>query len=379
MIDYVYERVRDFLARRHTTRTIALNSKNLEGGIEALSSAARAFQLTRFESRTYNALMASGVVVVWSFCLIVLTSDDPRVEAFKGVRQLVPPALVFASFVALPLAFIVGTISLALNVPPLRKLYRERARLKELGISSLSKSLWKERRRSRWGWLARFEEDRGRDAQRPEFAIGLRYDSLNLMVVFSALGVLLVAPTPEKIEDWIYGALFSATIAVLIFIERYLRNQRERKELTARAKELKKVLEGLRQSAGKAEVVSVSSELLEQAAKIESAQIAKEREDAILESVAGRPIGYAITFDRDAAEQRATLDMGDRVELEDLVAHLSIEGSGKLKAQAGAVAPPEEATRRDETKSKRVEIEYVIDQPSRGIRIIAVRPALIAR
>jgi hypothetical protein len=120
--------------------------------------------------------------------------------------------------------------------------------------------------------------------------------------------------------------------------------------------------------------VSVPSELLEQAAKIESAQIAKERKDAVLQSVAVRPSGYAITFDRDAAKERATLGVADRVELEDLVAQLSTEGA-RFESQAGAVADAEGGTLRVMTKSQSVEILYVIDQPSRGIRIIAVRRA----
>ena len=110
--------------------------------------------------------------------------------------------------------------------------------------------------------------------------------------------------------------------------------------------------------------MSVPVELLEQTAKIESAQIAEERKDAILESVTSRPTGYAIAFDRDAAEQRATLDVADRVELEDLVAQLSTDGT-QVK--------PQEGTGQDRTKSNRVEIDYVIDNASRSIRVIAVR------
>ena len=67
------------------------------------------------------------------------------------------------------------------------------------------------------------------------------------------------------------------------------------------------------------------------------------------------------------------LDVPDRVELEDVVAQLSIEGPDKLESRAGAVASPEGASRRGETKSKHVEFEYVVDRASRGIRIIAVR------
>ena len=118
--------------------------------------------------------------------------------------------------------------------------------------------------------------------------------------------------------------------------------------------------------------MSVPSELLEQAAKIESAQIAEKRKEAVLQSVAVRPTGYAITFDPYAAKDRATLGVADRVELEDLVAQLSTEGA-QLKSQEGAVARAEGATLRNITKSQSVEIEYIIDQASRGIRITAVR------
>ncbi|MGB8609894.1 hypothetical protein, partial [Bradyrhizobium sp.] len=43
----------------------------------------------------------------------------------------------------------------------------------------------------------------------------------------------------------------------------------------------------------------------------------------------------------------------------------------KLKSDAEAAAPLEGATRRGETKSKRVEFEYVIDRASHGIRLSA--------
>jgi len=173
-------------------------------------------------------------------------------------------------------------------------------------------------------------------------------------------------------EEWEAGDTFVVAIftglAALLVLARYLRNQRERIDLAASAEVLKKVFQGLQHRAGKAEVVSVPSELLEQAARIESAQIAKERKDAVLQSVAFRPTGYAIAFDRHAAEQRATLSVADRVELEDLVAQLSTDGA-QLESQAGPVAGALSGA----TKSKRVEIDYVIDHASRSIRIIALR------
>jgi hypothetical protein len=363
------------------TRTIALDSKNLEGGIEALSSAARAFQLTPFERGAYRALMVSVDVAAWS--LVVLIAMIFILVLEKGLtpdQETLFVIAIFASVVAFPFAFVVGTVSLALNIPLIRKLYRERARLKELGLSSLSNSLWKESRRSRWISRAR---------KALLILVGIL---VFLMAVDFGTGLIIsVKPVgepdagvwdvrpggvtkpfrppggePDAGDDWkaaIFLALFFATIAVMIFSARYLRNQRERMELAASAEELKRALERLRQRAGKAEVVSVPSELLEQAARIESAQIAKERKDAVLQSVAVRPSGYAIKFDRDAADERATLGVADRVELEDLVAQLST-GGAQFESQPGAVTGAEGATLRGMTKSQRVEIEYLIDQTS---------------
>jgi hypothetical protein len=270
--------------------------------------------------------------------------------------------------VAFAFAFVIGTVSLALNVPLARKLYRERARLKELGVSSLSKSLWKESRRSRW-----ISRARGALLILVGIFIFLLAVIYSILSIQAGLTTTSTEPPPEGfLVGMIFAALICATIAVLIFSARYLHNQRERMELTASAEKLKKALESLRQRAGSAEVVSVPSELLEQAARIESAQIAKERKDAVLQSVAVRPSGYAITFDPDAAKDRATLGVADRVELEDLVAQLSTEGA-QLESQAGAVAGAEGGTLRGMTKSQRIEIVYIIDQASHGIRILAVR------
>jgi uncharacterized protein YjbI with pentapeptide repeats len=101
-------------------------------------------------------------------------------------------------------------------------------------------------------------------------------------------------------------------------------------------------------------------------AKIETAQIAKERKNAILQSIASPSNEYAIAFDPGAAEQRAMLGTTDRIELEDLIEQLSADAA-ELESQASGGAL--QAT----TKSKRVEIYYLIDQASHRISITAVR------
>jgi hypothetical protein len=260
------------------------------------------------------------------------------------IGEIMGAVLVFGTSLAV--------IALVINIPLAAKLYRERARLKELGLASLSKSLWKESRRGRW------------------ISQVVRWGPVIVFVITFTLAVgAAKLADPDLNGVTLVIVLFTIFAALLVFAS-YLRNQRERIDLAARAEELKKVFQGLQQRAGKAEVVSVPSELLEKAARIESAQIAKERRDAVLQSVSVGPSGYAVTFDRAAAEQRGMLDVSDRVELEDRVAQISIEGPDKLTSQAG---PPEGATLQCETKSKRVEIEYVVDRASHGIRVVAVR------
>src|SRR5438067_247409 len=116
------------------TRTIALDSKNLEGGIEALSSAARTFQLTSFERLAYRALIVSVDVAVWSLLalipiIFISTARGPNPKDLTPVQEAFVYVPLVASMVAFAFAFVTGTVSLALNLPLARKLYRERARL----------------------------------------------------------------------------------------------------------------------------------------------------------------------------------------------------------------------------------------------------------
>jgi hypothetical protein len=202
-----------------------------------------------------------------------------------------------------------------------------------------------------------------------------KQDSWDLVDVIAIIFVFRLLRTAFEFYFFPHVDYPKGTIAAVIIMTaialvalclgaRYLQIQRERMDLTANAEELRKAFQSLRQHAGKNKAVTVPSELLEQTAKIESAQIAEERKDAILESVSSRPTGYAIAFDRDAAGQRATLDVADRIELADLVAQLSI---------AGMQLEQREGMQRDKTQNNRVEIDYVIDNASRSIRVTALR------
>ena len=325
------------------TRTIELERDDLDKTIDVLSSAAHALQLTRFERFSYRVLMVTADLIT---CIMV-AGICVRILSLLEVYQIPDNVNIYVFSYGLLVSTLIGIVSLALNIPLLRKTFRERARLKQLGLSSLSQSLWKESRRGQWERRVR------------EIVLTVTF----IWVVSWFVRSIILKDVTEDSVVLIFIGLFALAMFGLLAAGRYLRVQRERMDLIASAGELGKALQSLQQREGSG-FVSVPASLLEQTAKIELAQIAEERKDAILESATSRPTGYAIAFDRDAAEQRATLDVADRIELGDLVAQLSTDGT-QLE--------PQEGTERDKTKSNRVEIDYVIDNASRSIRVIAVR------
>jgi hypothetical protein len=340
------------------TMAVALSPNELDRTIAVLASAGQTLQLTRLERLSYRALLVSVDGMLVSFVLICPISFLIRYPFSPDVKALWTLLLILVAVFALSMS--AGTYSLLLNIPLLVKTFREGKRLERLGLNSLSISLWKESRRSRW--TSRIRE---------VLSIGFVISMLFIMVgAFGLLGGSLMEST-DLLDRIIlaFGMLSPVLIAGLMLAARYLRNQRERMDLAASAEQLSKALLSLRQREGP-EVVSVPADLLEQTAIIESAQIKKERKDAVLQSEAFRQSAYAIGFDREAAQQRTALGVADRVELEDLVAELSTNGA-QLETRTPLEAAPE--TLRGATKSKRVEIEYVIDRASRGIRVIAVR------
>jgi hypothetical protein len=334
---------------------VALSSNELERTIEVLSSAGRTLQLTRFERLSYRALLLSVDGVLTTFLLASLIGffisegeTGTWLNILDDVMDQVNNLFIGA-----------GLVALALNMPLLGKTFNETRRFKRLGLNSLSKSLWKENRRGRW--ISRL---RG-------FLLIVFGFFTSVMLVMILIGAMMGQLDREQqiVISWMGPVC--ATLAILLFATRYLRNQRERMDLAASAGELRKALISLRQRKGP-DVISVPAELLERTAIIESAQISEERKDAVLQSAAFRPNAYTIAFSGEAARQRATLGVEDRVELEDLVAELSTRGE-PLESQAQPVPSTEGVPLLGATKSKRVEIEYVIEHAPRGVRVTAVR------
>jgi hypothetical protein len=369
-------------------RSVPLSSNDLDSAIDVLASAGQALKPTRRERWSYRALMISADVAMASIGIQfpigvvagMLLAPEPNDDPLKFVDRLFASSDILAAFLYTAIAVsavavVVGIVSLALNVPLFREAQRNRAKLEERGLSSLSRVLWKQTRRSQW-------VSRIRAVLLVTVASCFILDYLYLLyiVYVEAPDLETFGEFGEKISEpiihWtllVFRLLFVVLAAALLFGARYLRQQRERMDLTASAAELRKALQSLRQHAG-AGKVSVPLELLERTAKIESAQIATERKVAVLQSFAFRPNAYAITFDENASAQRTKLDALDRVDLEDLVAQLSTEGA-PLNLPPGAAR---DSMFLGTASTKRVEVDYSIDKSSRGIRIVDVRPVAFA-
>jgi hypothetical protein len=335
-------------------RTITLNSERLEGAITVLSSAAEDFGLTRRQRILYRVLMISVDLTI--ACLAVVTV---ALVGALSTKKAGYDVLGVSGTMGLMVSSGVGVLSLLLNIPLFCRTLRERAKLKALGMTALNKLLWKARRRH--NWLRRI-----RSALIIMFGV--------LVAFMAGIYTWMSFARGPKVTETLLGvilAAFFALVAVTLFSARHLRNQREQMDLAANADELKEALQNLRQQAGATGTIAVPAELVERAATIESAYIAKERKEAILQSVDSSSSGYAIAFADEAAQQRAALDVADRLELEDLLARLSTEGA-PVEPPAGSPAHPLGAASRSTSESGRIEIDYLVGE-SRGIRVTAVK------
>ena len=132
------------------------------------------------------------------------------------------------------------------------------------------------------------------------------------------------------------------------------------------AAELQHALQSLRAQGITRQSIEVPVELVERAASIESAQIAR---SVGTPSSRGRAPehGYAITFDETATRQRAALSMADRLALEDLLADLSTGAAPGLASPASTDGREYPAELR--ASDAHVELVYTADTASKVIRV----------
>jgi len=338
-------------------QTVPVESDRLDAAIKVLAGAASSFRLSDRERAAYRALMLSANLAIASLALELLlvgfTVDraalqDGHLQFLRDDRGLVE-ALRLVVGVGFAASGLAGLVAFALNVPLWVRMFHERARLRSLGVNALTRTLWKAGRRTRWtGTVHRV-----------------------LIGVFAALNLLLaVGAAAEQLKGAAaYVALFLAVAALLLGAWN-LRNQREQLELAADAGELEKALDQIRLRSPDAATVEVPEALIERAAMVESAQIARDRMEALLRGTDPRRDGLAISFERQALSQRAALPVPDRLELEDVLASLS------TRSPAPGVAPGAEAgsgvARYHTASGGEVQVEYTIDPQASVVRVSRV-------
>jgi hypothetical protein len=336
-------------------RTYTLDSEGLRGAIEVLKRA-ESLGLTGRERIGYHVLIKSvdiGIIgLVWIFICFILGSLFPLHISTTTLLWLVALGvlLLFVSAVG-------GIGSMMFNILLFRKAWYEQAELKKLGLTNLSKSLWKAGRKHRW-------LHRGRG---PILILISTVQLLIAVPFFLSVGFLGL----NEAMGWALSvaiALFLILCALTILGAQYLRNWREQIELVSNAGKLQDALRELQNHTGDHAAVMVPSNIMEQVTRIESSQIAQERKMAILESAGSERSGYAVRFTPEAAEQKSALDMAHRIKLEDLLEQLS---TGLLHGEANVRGAGEISQAR--ITNAPVEIEYSTDKPGHQIRVVAVR------
>jgi hypothetical protein len=339
-----------------TSETTEISADNLDAGIDALSRASKAFQLSRFDTFAYRFLMvlANIFIINFSTFLVFLLAgyliNDTKID--DGVRTFLLLAIL-TLIAALLVVLFLGLCALILIAPLTWRMFWQARKLNSLGVTNLSGSFWIESQRGRL--VAKI---------RPIALITISGITLLIAVLFT---FFFAESNSKRLDDTIIFASIVFVflfVALFMFTARYTRYQRERIELASSAAILKNSLEKLRESTGQQDTVTVQVQVLNQAARIESATIAQERSEAVLQSAASRHSGYTIRFGPAASSQRLLLEAEDRVELEDIVADLSSEGpQGEPTRQHG----------RSEIVGQRLKIDYELDESARAILIAGLR------
>jgi hypothetical protein len=250
-------------------------------------------------------------------------------------------------------SLVAGLLAFVLGAPTIKAVFRERERLEALGLDALATSFW-------------------RSSRKHAFWSGLREAVLACLGAVYALGAVL------SIVRWglqreamllliVPFAIFLATLFLGAWI---LRVQKEKIELAAEAVALKQAFLSLREATDSNDLVPVPVEVVRQAAMIELAHAARDRQAAILRDAGREAPGFAIAFSAESLEQRNGLESHERFELEELLVDLGASGA-ELSGVEIASAKPRVFMAR--TAGRRITVEFSIDNKARTLLITRLR------
>ena len=163
-----------------------------------------------------------------------------------------------------------------------------------------------------------------------------------------AFTVLLVA----------FGATF--------FTWRFVRRSREQLAIVSDANRLRSMLQSMQTNAGAGEAVEIPAAVLEDVARIERAQIAREQRDAIVASAGAAKGGYWLLVARDVSAEKGLLDPTERAAVEDLIDELTADPH-----PAGA-EPTADGLLRVRTPDGAIELHYRVDEGARSLQVVTL-------
>jgi len=153
-----------------------------------------------------------------------------------------------------------------------------------------------------------------------------------------------------------------------ILLWRLMQRSRERLAIIADVDRLRSTLTSMKADAGSDQRVVVSAAFLEKVARIENAQIARERADAVLASVRSVDRGYGLLVAREVSEQKATLAPSQRLAVEELIDRVLADPYLPALAKEQL-----DGLWRATTPDGASEVDYSVDESMRRIHIVAFR------
>jgi hypothetical protein len=318
-----------------------LDAVQLEKAVQALQKAAETLRPNLTETRLYRVLGVCLWVAVAALIGVILTVTSGVSEMLIGIFGLL-----------FLLAAGGAPVFLLLNFSVVTQAFRQRRLLKKLGIREVSLSAWRlERQSYRWSRLA-----------------GAILTGAGILTF--VIGLLVWISRKEGEDVWVFGTvalffMFGSTVLVWRFVQR----SREQLAFVADANRLRSALESVQTKAGAGEVVAIPAAVIEDVARIERVQIARERRDAVVASAKEADRGYGVLVARDLSSQKGLLDPKQRIAVEELIDDLS------TNPRPTGAEPAAKNLFSVRTAEGDVEVQYSIDDEARRVQVVALHPA----
>jgi hypothetical protein len=342
-----------------------LDADQLQKAVRALEKAAQTLRPKPSEERLYRFLgicvrVAAGALAGMVLSGVMLGVVLPREGEADTAMEVVFGILTGVFILLFLLAAIGALIFLLLNQSVIRQAFRQRRLLTKLGIREVSLSAWRlQRRRHRWSKLAGAVLTAG-----GIFALALGSFGMISMVVMSIYTKMEHIKNVAITGVSLYGLFFAFGVTILLW--RFVQRSREQWAIVADANQLRSALESVKSTAAAGEAVTIPAAVLEDAARIERVQIAREQRDAVVASAGTTDHGYGVLVARDVSSQKALLDPQQRVAAEDLIENLS------ANPRPAGVESTAKGLLSVRTPERDVELQYSVDEGARRVHVVAL-------